>query len=185
MVLPYYNICKKLPDVLSFIGFGTADAKVCSTLASKQIRYGTKECNGFETPPLSWVGYTFSTKEVPDQFRLTLTFWVGVEERKAGTCLWFGVETPGDPTTEPITACVQSPRCYVQEVTHTVLAPMVEDLLNQLQEAVSDGSAVDTLLKVGFWVVVLILVAAAAFAISSAIGVLAVVGAVTGGAIVA
>lgn len=176
-----YNYCKDIPVAITYPTFGTFAGWLCTSLKDNQVLYGSKDCNGYTTPPLSWIKYSLKTEDLPEEFSVALDVWLGIEEKPDGReCLWMGVD--GGPELQ---FCFRSPGCYDEAIEYGVLTTLAEDLLNQLADAVPDGSAIDLILKVAFWLVVLVVVVAAAFILSGpALTALAVTGLLGGGAIV-
>ncbi len=163
------NYCQGIPAVVTHQNFGRPmldiisgpAGKICAVAKNIQDQiYGRKWCNGYQTPPLTWVPLTIRAKNL-EEFSYDLDLWVGFEDTPDGTCFWAGVD--GGPGTE---MCVRTPECYAAEVPYEAIVSLIEDLLNQLHEAVDKDSVIDTILKAVFAIVLAVGVLAAAAILS-------------------
>lgn len=188
-----YDYCQDIPPLISHATFrkswgealGGAAGTICA--AARKVNNGPffsgkKQCNGHQTPTLTWAPLTFKTDNLPDDFSFSMDFWVGFEENAQGmTCLWFGIDS--GPYTE---IYARTPECYAAEVPYEAIVSLVEDVLNQLQDAVDKDTVIDTILKAVFVLAVLVLTAVVAYALGVLAGIVVLGGALLsgGGAIV-
>jgi hypothetical protein len=140
-----YNYCAKIEEVVSTNEFGVEEgtvAKICLAATKEVVQYGQKDCGATVTPPLEYVQIPFKTFNLPDQFRFNFNFWIGVEQNNP-SCLWVGVDQ------SPIgTVCVKG-KCESgggRVIAYSTIASVVEDLVDEMIEQATSGSAFETFL---------------------------------------
>lgn len=180
--------------------WGEKAAKICAAFRAsnnyKEWKEDRKECNGVKTPVLKVAPISITTEHLSDlpytdiwtpvtpegeivdepvtdgEFFYSLQFWVGIEEKNnQKQCIWFGIDQPAEDITETVTlACGKIP-CNEGPVPVGDIHTLVEDVLNQLHDAVDKDTAIDLVLGVVFVLIAAALVVVIAYAASVAAGI--------------
>jgi hypothetical protein len=153
-----FDYCQAVPDVSLDNFINSSSTEVCVAATSDFAEYGPKDCGGYQTPPLSWAGFSYDVLE-DDVVSYNVDMWVGVEERANGLkCLWMGIDAG-----EFGPFCIQSAECYAQEITYEVLVPLAEAIVDELEQQAPSGSVLkDVAVYAGLLVVALIVAAGVA-----------------------
>lgn len=180
-----FHKCEVLSDPLirEYYGdeaanFGEYAAKVCGNLSSP-VNYGTKQCDGFTTPPLTWYSFSVLSQELPAHYSASIDMWFGYEEPSSGGfCLWVGLNAGEGSKICAKSACFDS-----KEISYDAIISLVRSFIDDLHDEATSGSNVDLILKVAIGLVVAIVGIVIAYIIVDTFGAAAIVGVVTEAAI--